>query len=75
MEEVLRHCFFDFSPRLCSANSEGSRWLVDQIQRFQHYLMQAGLMQASENLKADADTLLLSLKHACLHVKRQSAGQ
>jgi len=31
-------------------------------------------MPASENLKADAGVLLLSLKKACLHVKRQLEG-
>ena len=73
MEEVLRHRFFDFSPRLYSAvqivrEADG---LVEQIQRFQYYLIQAGLMQASENLKEDTCVLLFSLKNTCLHVKRQ----
>jgi serine/threonine protein kinase len=71
IDDVLRHPFFDQTPRLWSAINivmEADN-LLEKMQRFLHYLKEAGMEENYQSFECASTSMLLPLKEACESVK------
>jgi len=73
MDDVLRHPFFDQTPRMWSAINivKEADNLLDKMQSFLLYLKKAGMEENYESFECAANSMLIPLEQACTSVKRQ----
>lgn len=73
IDDVLRHPFFDLTPRLFSGLSiiREADILLERIQRFKQCLRQAGMKEDYQEFTSAAMTVLIPMGQACVRVKEQ----